>query len=180
MALYDSALIEGWQRGDREAGERLFALLHDEFRALADAHLREERACSLASGDLVNEAVLRLTRLEKIRWADRAHFLAMAARTMRRVLTDHARFKQTDKRHHHRVTLLTGDGAVEPPVDLIDLNTALIELAELDRERAQIVEMRFFGGMALPDIAIVLDMSERTVRRRWASARAWLFTRLKD
>ena len=181
MTIADAALINDWRRGEREAGDRLFALLEHELRHIANAKLRNEGACSLSSGDLVNEAVLRLTQLNEIHWVDKAHFLALSARIMRRVLIDHARFKNAEKRHHQPVTLITGIGAeAEPPVDLIDLNAALNELAAIDPERAKIVEMRFFGGMALADIAIALDISERTARRRWASARAWLFARLSD
>lgn len=174
----NTVLLHEWQRGDHDAGNQLFSILDRELQLIAAAKLRDEGACSLASGDLINEAVLRLTRLEQIQWVDKAHFLALAARVMRRVLIDHARFKGAGKRDGRSVTLVTGLGAQDPPIELMALNMALQDLAGIDVQRANIVEMRFFGGMAIPEIAIVLGISESTAKRRWASARAWLFDRL--
>lgn len=172
-------LIHEWQLGDREAGNRLFSILDRELQAIAAVQLRNERSVSLASGDLVNEAVLRLAQLDRMKWADKAHFLALASRVMRRVLIDRARARNADKRAHQPVTLITGIGGEDPPIELLELHMALEDLAELDPQRAEIVEMRFFGGMALPDIALVIGVSEATAKRRWASARAWLFDRLE-
>lgn len=174
----NTVLLHDWQGGDQEAGNRLFSNLDRELQNIAAAKLREEGACSLASGDLINEAVLRLTRLERIRWSDKAHFLALAATVMRRVLIDHARRKGASKRAGRPVTLVTGVGSQDPPLELMELNMALEDLAAIDVVRANIVEMRFFGGMAIPEIALVLGISETTAKRRWASARAWLFDRL--
>ncbi|WP_288758681.1 ECF-type sigma factor [uncultured Brevundimonas sp.] len=174
------ALLHAWQAGDAAAGDRLFALAHDELRTVAAALLRRERHSSLSSGDLVNEAVLRLIPLERIDWRDKAHFLALSARVMRQVLVDHARARLTEKRDHHRVTLVTGMGAEAPPVDLLDLNAALIELEGWDRDRASLVEMRYFGGMTIDEIVAVTGQSAPTVKRRWRSTRAWLMQAMQE
>lgn len=178
VATPSTQLLHEWQLGDRDAGNRLFSILDRELQAIAAAQLRNERSASLASGDLVNEAVLKLARLDRMKWADKAHFLALASRVMRRVLIDRARARNACKRAHQPVTLVTGIGGADPPIELLELNMALEELAAFDSQRAEIVEMRFFGGMGIADIALVLGVSEATAKRRWASARAWLFDRL--
>lgn len=155
-------------------GDRLVGLVHVELGEMAAALLRRERSNSLTSGDLVNEAVLRLVRLERIDWRDKAHFLALSSRVMRRVLVDHARARLADKRAHDRVTLVTGLLGAEPQADLLDLDAALGRLETWDPERASLVEMRYFGGMSLEDVAAVMGQSVATVKRRWRSTRAWL------
>jgi len=171
-------LAAEWQKGDREAGNDLFSALGTELRAIAAARLRNERNCSLSVGDLVNEAVLKLFRLNIMELQSRAHILALSSRVMRQVLIDEARKRATAKRNHAAVTLTTRIAQWEMPVDLMMIEGALNDLAEIDAERAQIVEMRFFGGMSTADIAAVLGVSEPTVKRRWASTRAWLRHRL--
>lgn len=173
------ALFAAWRAGDAAAQERLFALLYRELTTAAAAMLRHERSVSLSSGDLVHECVLRLIQLRAIAVEDRAHFLGLASRFMRRTLIDHVRAKQADKRDHHRVTLTTRfdrDGAI----DLRGLDEALLRLRSLDPQRCEIVEMRYFGGMTLADVAEVLSLSEATVKRRWTAARAWLLDALDD
>jgi RNA polymerase sigma factor (TIGR02999 family) len=171
-------LAAEWQNGDREAGNELFVALGSELRGIAAARLRHERNCSLSVGDLVNEAILKLFRLNVMELQSRAHILALASRVMRQILIDEARKRGTNKRHHAAVTLTTNIAQWEMPVDLMMIEGALQDLATIDPQRAQIVEMRFFGGMSTGDIAAVLGVSEPTVKRRWASTRAWLRHRL--
>lgn len=171
-------LASQWQDGDREAGDALFSTLDAELRRIAAVKLRSERHTSLSTGDLINEAVLRLSRLTIMEFHGRAHILALASRLMRRVLIDAARQRAAAKRGETPVTLCTNVADWEIPVDLLELEMALKELAEFDPERSQIVEMRFFGGMTSADIAAVLGISEPTVKRRWAATRAWLHNRL--
>lgn len=168
-----------WRDGDRKAGDVLFTSLESELRRIAAARLRAERHTSLSTGDLINEAVIRLSRLNAIEFDSRAHILALASTLMRRVLIDAARRRAAAKRGDTPVTLCTGAaGDWEIPIDLLELELALGELAALDPERSRIVEMRFYGGMASAEIAVVLGISEPTVKRRWAATRAWLHNRL--
>jgi RNA polymerase sigma factor (TIGR02999 family) len=169
-----------WRDGDEAAGNRLFTELENDLRAIAEARLAGERNFSLAAGELVNEAVIRLAGLERIDWKSTAHILALASTIMRQVLLDHIRRKNSHKRRHEAVTLCTGIAHVEPNFDLLALNMAMEELAEIDPQRASIVEMRYFGGMSLESIGEVLGLSEATVKRRWAVTRAWLQDRLES
>lgn len=171
-------LAAEWQDGDRDAGNELFGALGSELRAIAAARLRNERNCSLSIGDLVNEAILKLFQLNVMELQSRAHILALTSRVMRQVLIDEARKRGTVKRNHAAVTLTTNVAQWEMPVDLMMIEAALDDLAKIDPQRAQIVEMRFFGGMSTGDIAAVLGVSEPTVKRRWASTRAWLRHRI--
>jgi RNA polymerase sigma-70 factor (ECF subfamily) len=178
-------------QGQRGAVARLTPALYDSLRAMAREHLDRERADhTLQPTALVNEAYLRLIDQRVTRWENRAHFLAVAARVMRRVLIDHARARHSLKRggQAQRVPLSGleaggsagaagwGDGGTEP--DLLELDGALERLAAIDETGARVVEMRFFGGMEETEIAGVLGISDRTVRRHWVYARAWLFREL--
>lgn len=172
-------LFEAWRGGDDAARERLFRHFYPELNAVAAALLRRERNVSLSTGDLVSETVMRLIQLKQVRPENRAHFMALASRFMRRTLVEHVRAKRRDKRHHQRVTLVTrfeGDR----PVDMAGLDEALLRLQSLDGQRADIVEMRYFGGMTTGDIAEVMSLSEATVKRRWTAARAWLLATMED
>lgn len=169
-----------WRDGDVEAGDRVFRELEADLRQIAHGRLAAERNTSLSAGELINEAVIRLAGLDRIEWKSRAHILALASTVMRQVLLDHVRRKNSQKRQHEAVTLCTDIAHTEPKIELIALNMAMEELAEIDPERAKIVEMRYFGGMSLGDIAEVLDLSEATVKRRWAVTRAWLQDRLDN
>jgi len=171
-------LAAKWQDGDRHAGNELFTALGSELRGIAAARLRQERHCSLSIGDLVNEAILKLFRLNVMELQSRAHILALTSRLMRQILIDEARKRATAKRNHAPATLTTNVAHWEMPVDLMMVEQALNDLAKIDPQRAQIVEMRFFGGMSTADIADVLGVSEPTIKRRWASTRAWLRHRL--
>lgn len=173
-------MLSGWQAGNKTAGNLLFSQIENELILIASAKLHQESHSSLSTGDLINEAVIRLSQLTELEFQSRAHILALASRIMKQVLVDQARKKRSGKRDHIKVTLITNLPDWTSPVDLIDINMVLEELREIDEERADIVEMRFFGGMSIGDIAVVLDLSERTVKRRWSSTRAWLHNRLKS
>ena len=178
VAEIDShALLGAWRSGDRTARDQLFALFYPDLKRSAAAMLRRERGVSLSTGDLVQESVARLVALDRIDWADRAHFMALSSTMMRRALLDHLRAKRRRKREHEKVELHTGLCG-EPDYEVQALNDALHSLATIDPERADIVEMRYFGGMEIADIATVLGCSEATIKRRWAAARLWLLDAL--
>ena len=166
-------LIASWRGGDAAARDALVTLLYPELRTIASAQMRREHNVSISSADLINDAILRLVRMGRIDIADRAHVIALSARLMRNILVDHAREKRTDKRLHQKVEL-NHDIDGEQRVDLILLETALKRLAAIDMELSDLVEMRYFGGMPLGDIAQVTGLSEATLKRRWRTARAWL------
>jgi len=166
-------LIVQWRDGNVPARDRLIARLLPELTDIAAARMRRETGSSLSTGDLINDAVLRLMRIEQIHLADKVHFIALASRLMRNILTDHARAKNTGKREHEKVELTTRS-AGEQKIDLETLDFALTRLAVIDRQLMDIVEMRYFGGMTIADIAQVCGVSEPTIKRRWRVARAWL------
>lgn len=166
-------LRRAWRNGDGAARDALIDLLHPELATIAAAQLRGEQNASFSTGDLINDAVVRLIRMGDVSINDRTHFLALSARLMRNILIDHARAKHANKRHHYKVELTTRiDG--EQRFDLIALESALMRLGVVDMKLATLVEMRYFGGMTLADIAEVEGVSETTVKRRWFAARAWL------
>jgi RNA polymerase sigma factor (TIGR02999 family) len=172
-------LIAQWRAGDCSARDELIAILLPELRMIASAQMRRERDASFSSVDLVNDAILKLVRMGRIEIADRAHMMALASRLMRNILVDHAREKATDKRHHRKV-VLNADIDGEQRLDLIQLETALRRLGAIDMELAELVEMRYFGSMALGDIAVVTGQSEATLKRRWRTAKAWLADALEN
>lgn len=168
-----NALLAGWQGGEDTARDRLIARLHPELAQIAAARLRGERNSSLSTHDLINDAVIRLIQIEPDGLTGRAHVMALASRLMRHILVDHARAKGSAKRAHVKVELCTNvDGAQR--FDLISLESALIRLGAIDAQLAELVEMRYFGGMSVSDAAAVTGLSEPTVKRRWQAARAWL------
>jgi RNA polymerase sigma factor (TIGR02999 family) len=171
-----------WRGGDEHALERLIPLLHRELRRIARALMRGERkGHTLEPTALVNEAYLRLVDVQRIAWRDRAHFLAVAARLMRRILIDHARARRYQKRGGGAVTVtLDGDIAVpsEPGRDLVALDDALATLAQVDERKSRVVELRFFGGMTVEEAATVLNVSVDTIMRDWKLAKAWLLREL--
>ena len=168
------SLLKRWREGDLVARDALFECLYTELRQVSAAMLWAERNSSLSTGDLVSEAAIRLIQLDKIDWADKSHFLALSARAMRRILIDHARRKNSDKRKHHKVTLVTRIEGQPNRLDFDVLEKSLIRLNAIDSEKADIVELRYFGGLTLPEIAEVTGTSESTVKRQWRVARAWL------
>lgn len=174
-----AGLLAQWKAGDVAARDRLFDRVYPELSRIAAALLRRERGVSMSARDLIHEAVIRLLAVNRIDWANRAHFLALAAMMIRRELLDHVRAGKRLKRRHEHTMLRTGAFAAADP-DVLALNDALDRLARIDAERAEIVEMRFFGGLELGEIASVLGLSESTVKRRWAAARLWLGGVLAD
>ncbi len=169
-------------RGDSVAVDRLFPLVYEELRQRAAGLLRHERAGhTLQPTALAHEAYLRLVGRREHAWQDRAHFLAVAARAMRAILVDHARRRNAQKRGGGEapVTLEANVGAErEAPVAFDDLDRALHDLARLDERQARVVELRYFGGMSIEETAEVLRVSPMTVKRDWATARAWLYREL--
>ena len=171
-------LLDAWQDGNITARDALFDLLYSELRKISAYLLRGEGDISLTAGDLVNEAAMRVIGSEKLSLNDESHFLSLAALTMRRVLTDRARQNNTAKRQHYKVTLATGMMDVPDHVDSYQLDDALRALAKIDEGRAKIVEMRYYGGMTIEQIAVATGQSESTVKRGWRVSRAWLLEAL--
>lgn len=171
-ALIDAA------RGDQGAADRLWSLVYDELRAIAHRELYgEERGQTLSTTVLVNEAYLKLIDVDRVAWRDRAHFFAVACRGMRQVLVDRARHRMARKRsgRRHEVTLTTAlRMAEEASQELIELDEALTELAAHQERLAKVVELRFFGGLSVPETAEVMGTSARTVERDWRRAKAYL------
>ena len=166
-------LIGEWQAGNEDSRDRLVTLFYPWLRRAAAGLLSDRAEISLSTGDLVHETAIRLFNADGGEWKDRAHFLAVASKAMRHVLIDHIRAKHANKRRHERVTLLTEMGNPQR-IELSDLNHAMLRLAAIDPAKSDLVEMRYFGGMSIKDIAEVTGLSERTVKRRWRVTRAWL------
>ena len=170
-----------WNDGDETAFEKLVPLVYQELHRLASRYMRGERSGHLLQTTaLVNEAYLRLHDAGGVRWQDRNHFYAVAARAMRRILVDFARARKQQKRNGgHQVSLddaLTVGG--DRSADIVALNDALTTLGKLDQRQSQIVELRFFAGLTEPHIARVLGISPRTVSSEWRLARSWLLREL--
>jgi RNA polymerase sigma factor (TIGR02999 family) len=175
-------LLVAWSHGDQAAFDRLVPLVYHELRGLARRYMRHERRDHvLGATALVNEAYLRLIDVNRIKWKDRAHFLAVAAQTMRRILVEFARQRQRQKRGGgaERVTLgdLIDEGQHQR-TDVVALNDALSLLATIDERMSQIVELRFFGGLTVEETAGVLKVSPETVMRDWKTAKVWLLREL--
>lgn len=177
-------LLEAARRGHADALDALLPLVYDELRRVAGAYVRRERpGQTLQPTALVHEAYLRLMREQHVSWANRAHFCAIAANQMRQILVERARRRHAAKRGGalHRITLVDHLAVTKPDaiVDLEDLDAALTRLAEIDPERARLVELRYFGGLTIEEVADVTGTSPATVKRRWALARAWLADALR-
>jgi RNA polymerase sigma-70 factor (ECF subfamily) len=170
--------------GDSSAINRLLPLIYDELRALAESYLRREpRALTLQATALVHEAYLRLIRQDEVEWRDRAHFFAAAAQAIRHVLVDYIRTRRRQKRGGGRERLQLDDDLAALPqrdCDLLMLDEALNRLTELHPRQAQIVELRFFGGLHFEEIAQFLEVSPRTVYGDWRMARTWLWRQLQE
>lgn len=172
---------------DREGGQvvdRLFSHIYDELRRLAAARLRAERAGhTLSATALVHEAYMKLVRQDQVDWKNRAHFFAVAARAMRRILMDHAIARSAQKRGGgaEQVTLGTNAAPQDSDIDnLLAIDEAMARLAELQPRAERVVELRFFGGLNMEEIAEVLDISLASANRDWRTARAFLTVQLKD
>jgi RNA polymerase sigma factor (TIGR02999 family) len=174
-------LLEAWRQGDEEARDRLIPIIYADLRRRAAAQLRRERpGHTLAPSDLVHETYLRLSA-QNTAWQNREQFFGVASRLMRRILVDHARARLSAKRGGGLRVSLAEDLARSTPAapDLLDLDRALDELAELDERQAQLVELRFFGGLPVDEAARALGVSEATANRDWVVAKAWLHRRLQ-
>ena len=177
-----SRLLAAWGAGDKAALDQMIPLVHAELRRLAHRYMRGERAGQiLQTSALVNEAYLRLVDYRNMRWQDRAHFFAVAAQLMRRILVEHARTRLAAKRGGKAVQIsIDNVGVAQPrPVDLMTLDRALSELEQADERAGRIVELRYFGGLSIEETAEALAISTATVQREWRIAKARLFLAVK-
>lgn len=173
-------LLVAWAEGDEASLDRLLPLVYDEMRRIAGRYLVNERSgIDLQPTDIVHEAYLRLIDQKRMKWCSRTHFYAIAAKTMRRLLIDHARRQLYVKRGgampHVPLELLAGGIVLDRPAELVALHDALEALATVDADKARLVELRYFGGLSLEETAEVLGVSRATVIRQWRLARAWLY-----
>jgi RNA polymerase sigma factor (TIGR02999 family) len=178
-----SQLLADWANRDPVARERLVPIVYDELRRLAHHYMRGERTGhTLQTTALVNEVYLRLTGIDSLRWRDRAHFFAMAATLMRRVLVDYARQRGREKRGGGVSVTSLDDIAVaaESAVDIIALDDALERLATVDAQQSRVVELRFFAGLSVEETAEAIGISPATVKRDWATAKLWLYNELRS
>ena len=177
-----TGLLVAWGGGDESALERLIPLVYDELRQLAHRYMRRERpGHSLQTTALVNEAYLRLVDWKEVQWQNRAHFFAVSAKMMRRILVDFARDRQYLKRGGGALQVSLAEASAFTDCrssDLVALDEALTALTEMDQRKGQVVEMRFFGGLSVKEVAEVLKVSEETVMRDWRLAKVWLFREL--
>jgi RNA polymerase sigma factor (TIGR02999 family) len=178
-----TALLRKWTSGDKSAIDQITPLIYAELRRLAHRHLRRERRDhTLQSTALVHEAWLRLVDQKQAKWQDRAHFFAVSGQMMRRILVDHARAQQRDKRGGG-APVLALDEAIDMPrqrsLELIALDDALHDLARLDARQSQVIELRFFAGLSIDEAAQALGVSKATANRDWITGRAWLLRELE-
>jgi RNA polymerase sigma-70 factor (ECF subfamily) len=178
-----TGLLRAWSDGDSGALHELMPLVEAELRRLGRAYMaRERRDHTLQTTAIVNEAFIRLVDARNVRWEHRAHFMGMAARLMRRVLVDHARSRNYQKRGGGAFKVTLTDGAAvtsETPLDLIAIDRALERLAAIDERKARVVELRFFGGLSVEETAEVLHVSTDTVKRDWRLAKLRLLRDLE-
>jgi len=176
-----SQLLADWANRDPAAREQLVPIVYEELRRLAHHYMRGERSGhTLQTTALVNEVYLRLAGIDGLQWRDRAHFFAMAATLMRRVLVDYARQRSREKRGAGvSVTSLDANAvAPQPAVDVVALDLALDRLAAVDPQQSRVVELRFFAGLSVEETAEALGISPATVKRDWATAKLWLYNEL--
>jgi RNA polymerase sigma factor (TIGR02999 family) len=177
-------MLAGLERGDRAAAERLLPLVYDELRVVADSFFRFQPANhTLQSTALVHEAYLRLVNQTGEKWKSRAHFFAVAARAMRQILINHAERRAAAKRGGDRQKLTLNEDLTPAPqreVDLLALDEALTRLSGLSERMGRVVELRFFGGLTVEEVAQVLNVSKRTIEGDWQTARAWLSRELSE
>src|SRR5881296_4158705 len=175
-------LLEHWSHGDDAALAELTPLVYEELRRLAHRHMGAERPNhTLQTTALVNEAYLRLADQTNLRWQNRAHFFAVAARAMRRILVSYARSQRSQKRGGGALKVELDEAAIVSPEEskeIVDLHEALERLATVDSRKAQVVELKYFGGLNYDEMAEVLKISPITVRRDWEFAKLWLYTEL--
>lgn len=176
--------LEAHAAGDREVASQLLPLVYRQLRVLAQRYLRRERADhSLQPSDLVHEAYLRLVDASRVSWQGKTHFFAVSARQMRRILVDHARARRAQRRGGGAGRLTLRESIVPSPgtpVDVLALDEALEKLAARSPRQSRIVELRFFGGLTIPETAGALGVSEKTVKQDWRMARVWLLRELRS
>ncbi len=176
-------MLLAWNRGQPGALDRLLPAVQDELHRLACRYMRQERPDhTLQATALVNEAYLRLVDQSRVSWRNRAHFIGVAARLMRRVLVDHARHRAARKRGGPDLRMTLAEDVAAPDkrsVDLVALDAALEKLAALEPRQARVVELRFFGGLTREETAEALDVAAVTVKRDWVAARAFLYREMK-
>jgi len=179
-----SQLLLAWSDGDQSALDKLVPLVYAELRRLASHYMSRERAGhSLQTTALVNEAYLRLVDYKRMRWEGRAHFFAVSAQLMRRILVEHARSHRYLKRGGGAPRVSLEEAAViseERAADLVALDDAIESLAAIDQRKSRVVELRFFGGLSVEETAEVLKVSPLTVMRDWSTAKAWLYRELSQ
>ena len=177
-------LLVAWGQGDQAALDRLIPLVHAELHQRAGRYMRRERqGHTLQTTALIHETYLRLVDAQQVRWRNRAHFFAIAARLMRRILVDHARERGYQKRGGEARRVSLDEGLVLSPErgeDVVALDQALSALSELDPRKGRVVECRFFGGLSVEETAEALEVSSETVKRDWRLAKSWLLRRLDD
>jgi RNA polymerase sigma-70 factor (ECF subfamily) len=180
-----SRMLAAWSQGDDAVLQELIPVVYPEFRRMARQYLaRRVPGHSLESAALANELYLKLIRARGIRCENRGHFFAVCAQMVRRILVDHARSRQYDKRGGKLAHVTLDEALVESEsgaqeVEILDLDEALNRLAQIDKRKVQVVEMRFFGGLSVEETAAVLGISSETVMRDWIFAKAWLAARLR-
>jgi RNA polymerase sigma factor (TIGR02999 family) len=171
-------MLQKWGNGDREAFDKLLPIVYEELRRQAARYLRRERpGHTLQTTALIHEAYLRLIDQRSVRWQNRAHFFAISAQLMRRILVDHARSRQAAKRGGSNIKLPLEEEMIASAgreVDMVALDEALERLAAMDPQQSRVVELRFFSGLSVDETAEVLGVSTRTVKRDWNVAKAWL------
>ena len=175
-------LLQAWAGGDHQARDELLPLVYRELKKRASGYLRRERPDhTLQPTALVHEAFLRLAGQDRVAWQNRAHFYAIAAKVMRRILVDHARQRQASKRPNAGLRVDLGEDIPDPEpagYDVLALDQALSDLTRLDERQGRIVELRYFGGLSEQEVADTLSVSRATVTREWKRARAWLYHRM--
>lgn len=176
-------LLLEWSGGEETALDKLVPLIYNSLQKIAHQHLRRENApLTLQTTALVHEAYLKLIDQRSVNWQNRSHFFATASQAMRRILIDHARKQIAEKRGGSDLKISLDDvdvaASAKTDADLLDLDEALTELKKIDAQQSRIVELRYFGGLTAEETAEVLNLSERTVHREWAMARAWLYQNL--
>lgn len=177
-------LLLDWGNGDKAALDKLVPVVYQELRRLAAYYMRRERpGHTLQTSALVNEAYMRLVDYSQMRWQSRAHFFAVAAQAMRRILVEHARKRHFAKRGGGAVKVSFDEAAIvsqEQASELVALDDALTSLEAMDQRKARIVELRYIGGLNIEETAEVLAISPATVQREWRAAKAWLYREIKE
>ncbi|MEZ5347375.1 MAG: sigma-70 family RNA polymerase sigma factor [Pyrinomonadaceae bacterium] len=175
-------LLNDWSNGNENALETLMPLVYSELRKMAKHHMRNQPSGhTFQTTELIHEAYLKLASNDDKKWENRTHFFAVAARAMRHILVDHARLKATEKRGDNPIRIELDEAPLVSPgraSEIIALNDALVQLESLDTRKCRVVELKFFGGLTLEEIAEVVGVTRETIKRDWKFSRAWLLSEL--